>query len=73
MDMLRFHRFTVGGAWVPEYGNPDVPHDFEFIYKLVFLAKCLFVILNLGMCECFLDTRLCIIFASLRVVSGRLR
>ncbi|EPB76746.1 peptidase, S9A/B/C family, catalytic domain protein [Ancylostoma ceylanicum] len=38
MDMLRFHRFTVGGAWVPEYGNPDVPNDFEFIYKLVLLA-----------------------------------
>ena len=22
-DMLRFHRFTVGGGWVPEYGSPD--------------------------------------------------
>ncbi|KAK6766474.1 hypothetical protein RB195_026028 [Necator americanus] len=33
MDMLRFHRFTVGGAWVPEYGDPDIPNDFEFIYK----------------------------------------
>ena len=22
-DMLRFHRFTAGGGWVPEYGSPD--------------------------------------------------
>ncbi|XGW33468.1 hypothetical protein V3C99_017691 [Haemonchus contortus] len=33
MDMLRFHKFTVGGAWVPEFGNPDVEKDFHFISK----------------------------------------
>lgn len=22
-DMLRFHHFTVGGGWIPEYGSPD--------------------------------------------------
>ena len=22
-DMLRYHRFTAGGGWVPEYGSPD--------------------------------------------------
>ncbi|KHJ99899.1 peptidase, S9A/B/C family, catalytic domain protein, partial [Oesophagostomum dentatum] len=33
MDMLRFHKFTVGGAWVPEYGDPDEPEDFVYIYK----------------------------------------
>uniref|UniRef100_F1KVU7 Prolyl endopeptidase n=1 Tax=Ascaris suum TaxID=6253 RepID=F1KVU7_ASCSU len=33
MDMLRFHKFTIGGAWLPEYGNPDVASDFPFIYK----------------------------------------
>uniref|UniRef100_A0A0N5AKL7 Prolyl endopeptidase n=1 Tax=Syphacia muris TaxID=451379 RepID=A0A0N5AKL7_9BILA len=33
LDMLRFHKFTVGGAWIPEYGNPDEPCDFPFIYK----------------------------------------
>jgi len=30
-DMLRFHRFTVGGAWVSEYGSPDDPEDFSVL------------------------------------------
>uniref|UniRef100_A0A915Q292 Prolyl endopeptidase n=1 Tax=Setaria digitata TaxID=48799 RepID=A0A915Q292_9BILA len=33
LDMLRYHKFTIGNAWVPEYGNPDDASDFEFIYK----------------------------------------
>ena len=33
LDMLRFHRFTVGGAWMPEYGNPENKEDFEYIFK----------------------------------------
>jgi len=33
MDMLRFHKFTIGGAWVPEFGDPDKPDHFDFIYK----------------------------------------
>ncbi|EYB82854.1 hypothetical protein Y032_0349g3202 [Ancylostoma ceylanicum] len=33
LDMLRFHKFTVGASWISEYGNPDQPKDFEFIYK----------------------------------------
>uniref|UniRef100_A0A914Z0I2 Prolyl endopeptidase n=1 Tax=Panagrolaimus superbus TaxID=310955 RepID=A0A914Z0I2_9BILA len=33
-DMLRFHKFTVGSAWIPEYGNPEKnKDDFECIYK----------------------------------------
>ncbi|EYB82863.1 hypothetical protein Y032_0349g3207 [Ancylostoma ceylanicum] len=33
LDMLRFHKFTVGATWISEYGNPDDPKDFEFIHK----------------------------------------
>ena len=28
LDMLRFHRFTAGATWIPEYGNPDDPERF---------------------------------------------
>jgi prolyl oligopeptidase len=27
-DMLRFHLFTVGAGWIPEYGSPDDTNDF---------------------------------------------
>ncbi|KAI1708946.1 prolyl oligopeptidase family domain-containing protein [Ditylenchus destructor] len=33
LDMLRFHKFTIGAAWIPEFGNPDDEKDLEFIYK----------------------------------------
>jgi prolyl oligopeptidase len=32
MDMLRFHKFTIGAAWIPEQGDPDVAEDFVFLY-----------------------------------------
>ena len=33
MDMLRFHRFTVGYGWVTEYGCSDSAKDFQNLYK----------------------------------------
>ena len=31
-DMLRYHRFTVGRFWIPEYGSADDPSQFPFLY-----------------------------------------
>ena len=33
MDMLRFHKFTIGWAWQAEYGKPDKLDDFENLLK----------------------------------------
>src|SRR5690606_34528468 len=32
MDMLRFHKFTIGWAWIPDYGDPEVPEDFAVLH-----------------------------------------
>jgi len=32
LDMLRFHKFTVGWNWQKEYGSPDNPEHFKILY-----------------------------------------
>jgi len=32
--MLKFADFTIGEAWISDYGNPHKPADFDFIYPI---------------------------------------
>lgn len=32
LDMLRFHKFTIGWTWIDDYGSPDDPEDFRALY-----------------------------------------
>lgn len=31
LDMQRYHKLLAGASWMDEYGNPDVPEEWEFI------------------------------------------
>ena len=31
-DMLRYHTFTVGRFWIPEYGSSENPEEFQVLY-----------------------------------------
>ncbi len=33
LDMQRYNKLLAGASWMAEYGNPDVPADWEFISK----------------------------------------
>jgi prolyl oligopeptidase len=32
MDMLRFHKFTIGWAWCSDFGSPENPEEFKALY-----------------------------------------
>jgi len=32
LDMVRYHRFLIARLWIPEYGDPDNPEEFEWLY-----------------------------------------
>jgi prolyl oligopeptidase len=33
LDMTRFHLLSIGSIWTPEYGSPEDPEEFEWLYS----------------------------------------
>lgn len=33
IDMLRYHKFTIGKFWIPEYGCAENPEQFPYLYQ----------------------------------------
>ena len=33
MDMLRYHKFTIGWNWIAEYGSSENPGDFKYLFS----------------------------------------
>lgn len=33
-DLLKFHQFSIGAAWTPQYGHPDILEDFSTLYRI---------------------------------------
>jgi prolyl oligopeptidase len=33
LDMVRFHRFLIARLWTSEYGDPDVPEEFAWLWE----------------------------------------
>jgi prolyl oligopeptidase len=32
LDMIRYHRYLIAELWIPEYGNPDLAHEFDWLW-----------------------------------------